>query len=410
MRTSVKEKSETPTRGRTSRHRSGRRESRREERFSLRSLSQELNNQAVQRLVKNGLSPNLEVSSPSDRYEHEAERVADQVMRTPESRVQRVCDCGGGPPSRQTQETIERRDRVQTENVGSGEPTQTSTPPRVHEALAARGDPLDPGTRRFMESRIGYDFSGVRVHTDARADSATTAIGARAFTVGADVVFRGGEFAPHTRSGRALLAHELAHVVQQRAATRIDGASDEAAGHRSPGNRLAERERAGPVQRAGDLLRHVTLEEQIQRATPASEKTADLLCNNYVYVIEKILIEGLIDDLKASPDVEKRLELIRELKWVVRCGTESEQSEIKDILRTKLGRDTAAALWKDASTPFGGYRGVYPGYYGGSKGRLKRLGVSEVEAYDPFAYDPQRGMSRGSNRRERLPPQQRHRC
>jgi len=66
-----------------------------------------------------------------------------------------------------------------------------------------------------MEPRFGYDFSGVRVHADARADTASAAIGARAFTVDADIVFRRGEFVPHTQAGRALLAHELAHVAQR---------------------------------------------------------------------------------------------------------------------------------------------------------------------------------------------------
>jgi N-acyl-D-aspartate/D-glutamate deacylase len=66
-----------------------------------------------------------------------------------------------------------------------------------------------------MEPRFGYDFSDVRVHADARADTALAAIGARAFTVDADIVFRRGEFVPHTQAGRALLAHELAHVAQR---------------------------------------------------------------------------------------------------------------------------------------------------------------------------------------------------
>ena len=68
-----------------------------------------------------------------------------------------------------------------------------------------------------MEPRFGHDFSGVRVHADARADAASASVDARAFTVGADVVFRRGEFALHTQPGRSLLAHELAHTIQQRA-------------------------------------------------------------------------------------------------------------------------------------------------------------------------------------------------
>lgn len=77
------------------------------------------------------------------------------------------------------------------------------------------GQSIDQGTRRSMESAFGADFSDVRIHTDADADSLSRAISARAFTTGKDVFFRQGEYSPGTSSGRELLAHELTHVVQQ---------------------------------------------------------------------------------------------------------------------------------------------------------------------------------------------------
>ena len=77
------------------------------------------------------------------------------------------------------------------------------------------GHGMDHGTRGRMESAFGADFSGVRIHTDARADGLSQAISARAFTTGTDVFFRQGEYSPGTSSGRELLAHELTHVVQQ---------------------------------------------------------------------------------------------------------------------------------------------------------------------------------------------------
>src|SRR5262249_20343241 len=67
----------------------------------------------------------------------------------------------------------------------------------------------------FMEPRFGHDFSQVRVHADAKADASARAIGALAYTVGRDVVFRAGRYAPLTSAGRQLIAHELAHVLQQ---------------------------------------------------------------------------------------------------------------------------------------------------------------------------------------------------
>lgn len=77
------------------------------------------------------------------------------------------------------------------------------------------GQPLDAGTRTFMEPRFGYDFSHVRVHTDQRAAESARAVNALAYTVGQDIVFSRGQFAVGTDAGRRLLAHELTHVVQQ---------------------------------------------------------------------------------------------------------------------------------------------------------------------------------------------------
>lgn len=85
----------------------------------------------------------------------------------------------------------------------------------VGEVLRSHGAPLDSETRGFMESRFGHDFSRVRVHTDEQAAESARALSASAFTVGSHVVFDAGQFAPRTERGRFLLAHELAHVVQQ---------------------------------------------------------------------------------------------------------------------------------------------------------------------------------------------------
>jgi len=86
----------------------------------------------------------------------------------------------------------------------------------VDSALASPGRPLDPSTRRAMEAHFGYDFSGVRVHDDARAAASAAALDAVAFTVGQDIAFGPGRYAPSTTAGREILAHELAHTIQQR--------------------------------------------------------------------------------------------------------------------------------------------------------------------------------------------------
>jgi hypothetical protein len=98
---------------------------------------------------------------------------------------------------------------------GSGQASaeQIAAPPIVHDVLRSPGQPLDPATRAFMEPRFGYDFSRVRVHRGAAAEESARDLNAHAFTVGHDVVFGAGPFAPEAR--RRLVAHELSHVVQQ---------------------------------------------------------------------------------------------------------------------------------------------------------------------------------------------------
>jgi hypothetical protein len=84
------------------------------------------------------------------------------------------------------------------------------------------GAPLDNDTRGFMESSLGADFSDVRVHTDATASESARSVQAHAYTVGSDVVFQSGKYAPESDSGKRMLAHELTHVVQQRSGP-VDG-------------------------------------------------------------------------------------------------------------------------------------------------------------------------------------------
>ena len=78
------------------------------------------------------------------------------------------------------------------------------------------GAPLDKDTRGLMESRLGADFSDVRVHTDPTASDSARSVQAYAYTVGSDVVFQSGKYEPESDSGKRMLAHELTHVVQQR--------------------------------------------------------------------------------------------------------------------------------------------------------------------------------------------------
>ena len=95
---------------------------------------------------------------------------------------------------------------------------QTLSSPLMGEVLRSPGQPLDAATRSFMEPRFGHDFSRVRVHTDAAAAQSAREVGARAYTVGSHIVFGQGRWRSAPAPDRRLLAHELAHVVQQRGA------------------------------------------------------------------------------------------------------------------------------------------------------------------------------------------------
>lgn len=99
--------------------------------------------------------------------------------------------------------------------VGGEHPPPTTATASVREVLRARGTALDAATRSYFEPSFGFGFSQVRVHADPLAAAVARSVRARAFTVGRDIVFAADRFAPGTREGRRLLAHELTHVVQQ---------------------------------------------------------------------------------------------------------------------------------------------------------------------------------------------------
>lgn len=166
---------------------------------------------AVRSYARVGMQPKLTVNKAGDIYEQEADRVAERVMRMAEPTLQRTCECGGGCPLCLERNTHERLQRKAVEKDDS----ETSVPALAHEVLRSSGQPLDSSTRAFMEPRFGHDFNGVRVHTDPLAAESAQAVNAIAYTVGRNVVFGRGRYQPTSTHGRRLLAHELAHVVQQ---------------------------------------------------------------------------------------------------------------------------------------------------------------------------------------------------
>jgi Domain of unknown function (DUF4157) len=175
----------------------------------------------------------LLVNPPGDLYEIEADRVADRlaILRAGGKDDPAAANCSAPDPALRTTPLVQRQpleDEPDDEGSSATEPDETlqeksvggvpdvglETAERVA-SLRGSGAALPAQDRAFYEQNLSRDLSRVRIHTDA---ASTTALRARAYTVGSDVVFAPGEFSPHTLAGERLLAHELTHVVQQGAA------------------------------------------------------------------------------------------------------------------------------------------------------------------------------------------------
>ena len=160
------------------------------------------------------IQPKLRVGEPGDKYEQEADRIADQVMRMSEPSIQRQMEPEEDEEMVQKKAIANSITPLQRYSTDWDQPSEV--PPIVHEVLRSQGQSLEPATRAFMEPRFGHDFSQVRVHTDAKAAESARELNASAYTVGSNIVFGAGQFLPETQTGRQLLSHELTHIVQQR--------------------------------------------------------------------------------------------------------------------------------------------------------------------------------------------------
>jgi hypothetical protein len=165
----------------------------------------------------------LQVGATNDPLEAEADQVADHVMRMTEppapttqsssGMVQRMCtECQ--KEKEEEKSSVQRKPAAATD---AGGPAPASVP----QALRSGGKPLGATTRQFFEPRLGVNLSGVRIHNDAQADKSARDIGARAYTVGSQIVFSSEGHEPESEAQLPLLAHELAHVVQQGGATQL---------------------------------------------------------------------------------------------------------------------------------------------------------------------------------------------
>jgi hypothetical protein len=157
------------------------------------------------------------VSSPGDAFERQADRTADEIMAMPTP-----CKCGGRckacSKSRAGSSDATppiQRSAATSASVSPRRATESSSFPSELPALPGPGRPLSAQARTFFEPRFHANFGNVRVHTGSAAEASARRLSARAYTQGSHIVFGAGHYAPTTDAGRHLLAHELAHVLQQ---------------------------------------------------------------------------------------------------------------------------------------------------------------------------------------------------
>ena len=153
----------------------------------------------------------LTIGSFNDKYEREADTMANQIMSLPQT--------FSSQPLSKGNDEIQRKPLMKKSE--SGTPVATSTLSSQLNSTKGIGNPLSSNTNSFMSNAIGADFSNVRVHTNSNAQQMNQGLNARAFTHGSDIYFNRGEYNPGSSDGKRLLGHELTHVAQQQGHTPV---------------------------------------------------------------------------------------------------------------------------------------------------------------------------------------------
>ncbi|TKJ38542.1 hypothetical protein CEE37_12310 [candidate division LCP-89 bacterium B3_LCP] len=196
-------------------------------------------------LRPHSIQTKLTIGSPNDQYEREADRVADQIVRMPDPAIQRqeeeeeeiqtkpIADQITPLVQRQVEEeeeeliqTVQRQCEeeecpIQTQPAANRTSEVTPSLASQIQTIRSGGRPLPEPCRNYFEPRFGRDFSDVHIHTDSKAADVAKSVNSKAFTLGKDIFFGSGQFAPGTDGTERLLAHELTHVVQQRRSTLV---------------------------------------------------------------------------------------------------------------------------------------------------------------------------------------------
>jgi len=224
-------------------------------------------NQRLQQILNHGvLQAKLAINQPGDAFEQEADRVADRVMRMPDGQTSETARVSNSLQANALQRLCSRCQEENNSDRDDRNIQAKEIPGNVAEAppdaetrisrLRGHGSSLPHTEQTFFESRMGHDFSRVRVHTDSEAAASASDINALAYTTGHDIVFGAGQYQPSTIAGRLLMAHELTHVVQQGGSAPMNARAG------APTN----------VQRIDDSSRH------LQRMGDPKQKPASMTC------------------------------------------------------------------------------------------------------------------------------------
>jgi hypothetical protein len=341
------------------------------------------------------IQPKLKVGDPNDKYEQEADRVADEVMRMPDREVvdvtsarpptgngtpaiQRMCsDCAkeeetlqrkpsqttfqqpkissfisaysspflrSNPETRLQRQEMEEEEPLQMKQESGVSPTVTPSIEAGIQSLKGGGQPLSQSERAFFEPRFGHDFSNVRIHSDTNAINSAQALNAQAYSVGLNIVFGAGKYSPKTSPGKHLLAHELTHVLQQ--------AENPVVRRQEDKNDVQTKAIEIYGQYQGDLP---SLGEALYQIV--AESTVNVSIAMYIldHIISRIDRDNLAyyfvkssdeETLKKIAGDESGRNLVELLKKEMQSGvsTFSERDEIKKIDRTLSGADNTEAL------------------------------------------------------------------
>jgi len=296
-----------------------------------------------------------------------------RLTPAPFGTLQRKCACGGSAGAAGGCDDCKKKKILQRSRgmgassaPGHSHDGGATAPASVHDVLRSPGQPLDPAARTFFEPRFGHDFSRVRVHADSRAAQSAAAVNAVAYTLGNDLAFGAGQYAPSTEGGRRLLAHELAHVVQQAGATNA-ASSDLRVG--APGDAAeTEAERvAEAVTRAVAPSRHA---EGSDGSGHLKQPGVPLPSGQFAVMLRRTVV---VNPAAAAPDIQRQFNVLCPGKFAVSgsnitdtCAASTNQSceclcdVAHDPARTYTLNVTAATVGTESKVLFDGTTATVP--------------------------------------------------